>query len=59
MQLYKIKKKDKVCYVTPFQYIEYWRKWREVISKIDSRPWWNSKDAQTPKVLKIKKDSDE
>lgn len=52
MQLYKIKKWDNTCYVTPFQFIEYERKWRVIIKKVESRPrkWSDSN---------IKKENDE
>lgn len=39
MQLYKIKKGKDICYVTPMMFIEYKRKWWEIIKKVESRPF--------------------
>ena len=53
MQIYRIKKKDQTCYVTPIQFIEYKRKGRTIIKKLESRPNWTKEDRQKDKAKKV------
>ena len=57
MQIYRIEKKDKICYVTPMQFIEYKQKWRTLKKKMESRPF--RKDVNWHHNKKSKKVRDE
>ena len=57
MQIYRIEKKDKICYVTPMQFIEYKQKWRTITKKMESRPF--RKDVNWQHKKRSKKGNDE